>query len=284
MGRKKIQITRIQDERNRQITFSKRKAGLLKKAYELSILCDVDIAVIMITHNSKLYQYASSNMNSILIRYTEFKDPDESKTNADILDDITKKEKGGRDSGDEEDGGQIPLTPNTQAHYQRIDEEFDQVLHHSEIAQVHSTTNIPPPIVIPKVPQVMPVSVPVTKPLRLTSTGSSSNSPTTPSSVKTPHSNNSMPPPVGTPTRLQTIRSQTLKLHLPGSGRNYIPLGGSSSTPGKSPLVEEVSVMSASSGGSGGGGGDGDGDGSHVRPHLRVVIPGQKGFVLRNVS
>ena len=69
-----------------QITFSKRKAGLLKKAYELSILCDVEIAVIMITSNKKLYQYASSNMNSILIRYTEFKDPDESKTNADILD------------------------------------------------------------------------------------------------------------------------------------------------------------------------------------------------------
>ena len=68
-----------------QITFSKRKAGLLKKAYELSILCDVEIAVIMITGSSKLYQYASSNMNSILIRYTEFKDPDESKTNADIL-------------------------------------------------------------------------------------------------------------------------------------------------------------------------------------------------------
>jgi len=78
---------------------------LLKKAYELSILCDVEIAVIMITSNKKLYQYASSNMNSILIRwlthghiritfehvivkcrYTEFKDPDENKTNADILD------------------------------------------------------------------------------------------------------------------------------------------------------------------------------------------------------
>lgn len=68
-----------------QITFSKRKGGLLKKAYELSILCDVEIAVVMITSNNKLYQYASSNMNSILIRYTEFKDPDESKTNADIL-------------------------------------------------------------------------------------------------------------------------------------------------------------------------------------------------------
>ena len=69
-----------------QITFSKRKSGLLKKAYELSILCDCEIAVIMISNNRKLYQYASSNMNSILIRYTEFKDPDESKTNADILD------------------------------------------------------------------------------------------------------------------------------------------------------------------------------------------------------
>jgi len=95
MGRKKIAITRLTDERNRQITFSKRKGGLLKKAYELSILCDVEIAVVMITSNNKLYQYASSNMNSILIRYTEFKDPDESKTNADILEDITRKERSG---------------------------------------------------------------------------------------------------------------------------------------------------------------------------------------------
>ena len=33
-----------------------------------------------------------------------------------------------------------------------------------------------------------------------------------------------MPPPLATPTRLQTLRNQTLKLHLPGSGRNYISL------------------------------------------------------------
>lgn len=51
----------------------------------MSVLCDVEVAVIMLSSNNKLYQYASSNMNSILIRYTEFKDPDESKTNADIL-------------------------------------------------------------------------------------------------------------------------------------------------------------------------------------------------------
>jgi hypothetical protein len=40
MGRKKIEIQRIADERNRQVTFAKRKFGLLKKAYELSVLCD----------------------------------------------------------------------------------------------------------------------------------------------------------------------------------------------------------------------------------------------------
>ena len=75
-----------------------------------------------------------------------------------------------------------------------------------------------------KVPDAMPVSVPVK---RLSSTGSSSmtDSPSTPNSfslksLKSPLSagSGSMPPPAGTPTRLQTIRSQTLKLHLPGEG------------------------------------------------------------------
>lgn len=104
MGRKKITITRIGDERNRQvcwqmitlhnydectyhiiqITFSKRKYGLLKKAYELSILCDMEIAIMMITSNSKLYQYASSNINEFLMKYTEIQEPFESKTNADV--------------------------------------------------------------------------------------------------------------------------------------------------------------------------------------------------------
>lgn len=67
-----------------QITFSKRKYGLLKKAYELSILCDTEIAIMMITSNSKLYQYASSNINEFLMKYTEIQEPFESKTNADV--------------------------------------------------------------------------------------------------------------------------------------------------------------------------------------------------------
>ena len=49
-----------------------------------------------------------------------------------------------------------------------------------------------------------------------------SASPTSAKSLKSPAT---MPPPLGTPTRLQTLRNQSLKLHLPGSGRNYISLG-----------------------------------------------------------
>ncbi len=51
---------------------------------------------------------------------------------------------------------------------------------------------------------------------------SSDLSSASPLSKDRPHG--SMPPPLITPTRLQTIRNQTLKLHLPGSGRSYIPL------------------------------------------------------------
>ena len=45
MGRKKIKIERIKNERNRNITFIKRKKGLIKKAMELSVLCDAEIIV-----------------------------------------------------------------------------------------------------------------------------------------------------------------------------------------------------------------------------------------------
>ena len=54
MGRKKIQISRITDERNRQVTFTKRKFGLMKKAYELSVLCDCEIALIIFNSSNNL--------------------------------------------------------------------------------------------------------------------------------------------------------------------------------------------------------------------------------------
>ena len=70
MGRKKISIQRISDERNRQVTFTKRKFGLMKKAYELSVLCDCEIAVIIFNSHNKLFQYASTDMDKVLLKYT----------------------------------------------------------------------------------------------------------------------------------------------------------------------------------------------------------------------
>jgi hypothetical protein len=50
-------------------TFLKRKGGLFKKAHELSVLCSVDVAVIIFGNNKKLYEYSSSDIGEILARY-----------------------------------------------------------------------------------------------------------------------------------------------------------------------------------------------------------------------
>ena len=69
VGRKKIRIERIGDERNRQVTFTKRKNGLMKKAMELSVLCDCEIALVIINANNKAFQYSSKDIETVLERY-----------------------------------------------------------------------------------------------------------------------------------------------------------------------------------------------------------------------
>uniref|UniRef100_A0A0R3S059 MADS-box domain-containing protein n=1 Tax=Elaeophora elaphi TaxID=1147741 RepID=A0A0R3S059_9BILA len=114
MGRKKIQITRIQDERNRQVTFTKRKFGLMKKAYELSVLCDCEIALIIFNSTNKLFQYASTDMDKVLLKYTEYNEPHESRTNADIMEALQRKESksGGVESDEDSPGSSTPNLPN----------------------------------------------------------------------------------------------------------------------------------------------------------------------------
>ncbi|KAK9903012.1 hypothetical protein M0R45_001353 [Rubus argutus] len=58
MGRVKLEIKRIENTTNRQVTFSKRRNGLIKKAYELSILCDIDIALIMFSPSGRLSHFS----------------------------------------------------------------------------------------------------------------------------------------------------------------------------------------------------------------------------------
>lgn len=57
----------------------------MKKAYELSVLCDCEIALIVFNGSNKLFQYASTDMDKVLLRYTEFNEPHESCTNKEIV-------------------------------------------------------------------------------------------------------------------------------------------------------------------------------------------------------
>ncbi|XP_027089366.1 MADS-box protein SOC1 isoform X2 [Coffea arabica] len=69
MARGKTQIKRIEDATTRQVTFSKRRKGLLKKAFELSVLCDAEVALIIFSPSGKLYEFSSSSATSTIERY-----------------------------------------------------------------------------------------------------------------------------------------------------------------------------------------------------------------------
>ncbi|KAI8792778.1 myocyte-specific enhancer factor 2A-like isoform X2 [Biomphalaria glabrata] len=127
MGRKKIQISRIGDERNRQVTFTKRKFGLMKKAYELSVLCDCEIALIIFNSSNKLFQYASTDMDKVLLKYTEYNEPHESRTNKDIIEALNKKEHKGCESPEPVDSD--PYSSGLRDDkYDRIPDDYQRVM------------------------------------------------------------------------------------------------------------------------------------------------------------
>ncbi|WWC89800.1 uncharacterized protein L201_004726 [Kwoniella dendrophila CBS 6074] len=72
MGRKKIEIRPLVDERNRNVTFLKRKAGLMKKAWELSVLCGADVNIIIFNAAGKAYEFSSKELDEELDRYMDY--------------------------------------------------------------------------------------------------------------------------------------------------------------------------------------------------------------------
>ncbi|KAE8618332.1 hypothetical protein XENTR_v10009355 [Xenopus tropicalis] len=198
MGRKKIQITRIMDERNRQVTFTKRKFGLMKKAYELSVLCDCEIALIIFNGSNKLFQYASTDMDKVLLKYTEYNEPHESRTNSDIVETLKKKGLDGCESPDDQryfeeetfnkliedsdfvfkrdsalnkkenrgcdspdpDGSYV-LTPHTEEKYKKINEEFDNMMRSHKISPGLPQQTFPMSVTVPvSNPNTLPYSTP----------------------------------------------------------------------------------------------------------------------------
>ena len=72
MGRGRVELKRIENMINRQVTFAKRRNGLLKKAYELSVLCDAEVALIIFSTRGKLYEFCSTSKYEFFSLYMNF--------------------------------------------------------------------------------------------------------------------------------------------------------------------------------------------------------------------
>ncbi|XP_066885626.1 myocyte-specific enhancer factor 2A isoform X8 [Kogia breviceps] len=227
MGRKKIQITRIMDERNRQVTFTKRKFGLMKKAYELSVLCDCEIALIIFNSSNKLFQYASTDMDKVLLKYTEYNEPHESRTNSDIVETLRKKGLNGCESPDADD--YFEHSPLSEDRFSKLNEDSDFIFKRG-------------PPGLPPQNFSMSVTVPVTSPsaLSYTNPGSSLVSPSLAASSTLADSNMLSPPQAtlhrnvspGAPQRPPSTGSaggmlSTSDLAVP-NGAGSSPVGGGS--------------------------------------------------------
>ncbi|KAJ3693873.1 hypothetical protein LUZ60_009353 [Juncus effusus] len=82
MGRGKIEIKRIENTTNRQVTFCKRRNGLLKKAYELSVLCDAEVALIVFSSRGRLYEYSNNSVKATIERYKKAYSTDTAHSNS----------------------------------------------------------------------------------------------------------------------------------------------------------------------------------------------------------
>ncbi|XP_059067968.1 MADS-box protein JOINTLESS-like [Cryptomeria japonica] len=71
MGKERIELKKIEKTAARHVTFSKRRKGLIKKAKELSIMCDADVGLIVFSATGRLFEYSSSSMKMILKKYSE---------------------------------------------------------------------------------------------------------------------------------------------------------------------------------------------------------------------
>ncbi|KAL7610279.1 hypothetical protein Lser_V15G13902 [Lactuca serriola] len=77
MGRNKLPMKRIENNTSRLVTFCKRRNGLIKKAYELSVLCDIDIALIMFSPSGRLNHFSCKRRTEdVLNRFVNLSDSD----------------------------------------------------------------------------------------------------------------------------------------------------------------------------------------------------------------
>ncbi|THU85282.1 SRF-like protein [Dendrothele bispora CBS 962.96] len=117
MGRRKIEIQPITHERNRSVTFLKRKNGLFKKAYELGVLCSVDVAVIIFDEKPgqqhKLYEYCSGDVRDIVRRHLRFNGDKDSRGPGDFNGTGPSKMDDLAEGDDDDDDDDVPAPATT---------------------------------------------------------------------------------------------------------------------------------------------------------------------------
>ncbi|KAI3983141.1 hypothetical protein MKX01_030863 [Papaver californicum] len=92
MGRVKLKIKRLENTSGRQVTYSKRRAGILKKARELSILCDIDIALLMFSPTGKptLCLGERSNIEEVIAKFSQLTPQERAKRKLESLEALKK--------------------------------------------------------------------------------------------------------------------------------------------------------------------------------------------------
>ncbi|KAG2410971.1 hypothetical protein LR48_Vigan11g086600 [Vigna angularis] len=71
MGRRKIEITEVKDPNTKQVTFSKRRTGLFKKANELSILCGAEVAIVVFSPGNKPYSFGHPSVDVVADKFLQ---------------------------------------------------------------------------------------------------------------------------------------------------------------------------------------------------------------------
>ncbi|XP_010462319.1 PREDICTED: protein MADS AFFECTING FLOWERING 5-like isoform X2 [Camelina sativa] len=80
MGRRRVEIKRIEDKNSRQVTFCKRRNGLMEKARQLSVLCGSSVALIIVSSTGKLYTFSSGDSMAKILSHYEAKNVKDRRT------------------------------------------------------------------------------------------------------------------------------------------------------------------------------------------------------------
>ncbi|XP_071721899.1 agamous-like MADS-box protein MADS9 [Rutidosis leptorrhynchoides] len=65
MGRPKIDIKFVENSSNRHVTYSNRRNGIMKKAKEITVLCDAKVSLIVCANSGKMHEYTSSSTDLV---------------------------------------------------------------------------------------------------------------------------------------------------------------------------------------------------------------------------